>query len=240
MGTRKRTAKTVRKCLPDDSLSQPLERSRLIVEYAHDSAQALFEAFATVKKKRGAKRGTTTDEEQDLLRAMLVMAAAGVDSALKELIRDALPRIIDLDPDAQSELETFVTRQLRGESEPSGASLGNKFLARVLAAKSQQRQVIEEYILDLTGVSLQSAEELFRAVKALGLDPQAVGIDRKSLKPIFDVRNRVIHEMDINFGHPKRNRQTRSMGEMCEYTNSLLELIERIVVGVEKKLSEEV
>jgi hypothetical protein len=39
-------------------------------------------------------RGMSTDEEQDLLRAMLVTAAPGLDAMTKQLIRDALPKVV--------------------------------------------------------------------------------------------------------------------------------------------------
>jgi hypothetical protein len=43
-----------------------------------DSADSFFEAFAGVRKARKAN-GTPTDHEQDLLRAALLFAAAGLE-----------------------------------------------------------------------------------------------------------------------------------------------------------------
>jgi len=59
----------------------------------------------------------TTDEEQDLLRAMLVMAAAGLDSMTKQLIRDALPQVVHRTGAAREGLEKFLARQLTGDVE---------------------------------------------------------------------------------------------------------------------------
>ncbi len=57
------------------------EKPKLILEHTHDSSQAILKAFDTVRKIRpGWVSGGTTDEEQDLLRAMLVMATSGLDS----------------------------------------------------------------------------------------------------------------------------------------------------------------
>ena len=209
----------------------PLTRAHTIVRYTHESADSLLKAFETVRRARNARQGAPTDEEQDLLRAMLVMTGAGLDSALKQIIRDALPTILNTDEDAKKELVTFVARKL-----PSDASADNKFLARVLAAKSQQTQVIDEYVYELTGQSLQSAQELMKATKALGINPTAVGIDDRVLTPIFKIRNKIIHELDINFDHPVRNRQTRSRRDMCDHANKLLEVAEKLLLQVATKV----
>jgi hypothetical protein len=214
----------------------PTAKARLILTHAHESADAFLDAFAGVRRLRGARSGTSTDEEQDLLRAMLVMAAAGLDSMAKQLIRDSLPDLIQCDPNVREGLETFVARQLRGDSEGGAAASGNRFLARMLVSESQRDQLIEEYILHLTGTSLQSADELMRTATALGLEPGGVGIEKAKLKPIFDVRNKIIHELDINFDHPNRNRESRSQPRLTEYTNNLLEVGEKILDAVQNTL----
>ena len=214
--------------------SEETSKARLILTYAHDSAQALLDAFTTIREVRGAGPGTSTNEEQDLLRAMLVLAAAGMDSMAKQLIRDSLPTLVGRDSGVSKSLEDFVTRQLRGG--PDGAAADNRLLARVLFAESQRDQLIEEYIQYLTGPSLQSTEELTRSAKALGIAPSDVGIIRRDLQPIFDVRNKVIHELDINFDHPNRNRQSRSRALMMGHTNKLLEVSEALLNAVEEAL----
>ena len=65
--------------------------------------------------------------------------------------------------------EKFIARSIRGDVDNPESTAGVKFLARILAAPSQQQQTAEEYIADLTGGSLQSAAELSRAISALGL-----------------------------------------------------------------------
>jgi len=214
----------------------PLRRSFLIVKYAHESAKAFLEAFNTMRKGRGATRGATTDEEQDLLRAMLVMAAAGLDSMLKQIIRDALEVLIQEDDDVREGLEKFVTRQIRGDADDKTAITGHRFLTRVLIAQSQQDQVIEEYTRHLTGISLQSVEEVRRTARALGVEP-AIRDHVRGLKQIFDSRNRIIHEFDIDFPALRRNRKSRTQGVMIGFTNALLELAEIILTAVDQKLA---
>src|SRR5437763_1411024 len=88
-----------------------LVRAHSILERASDSAEALFEAFATVRRARGA-HGTATDHEQDLLRAALIFAAAGLDSMVKQLVRDALHSVLRRDPGAQVQFAEFVHSRL--------------------------------------------------------------------------------------------------------------------------------
>lgn len=212
-------------------------KARLILKHAHESAEGFIDSFAAVRRDRNAGQGTTTDEEQDLTRASLVFAAAGLDSALKQLIRDALPDLVRKDPAVREGLETFVQRQIRPDSADGEATYGRKFLARILTSENQLDQLIEEYIVHLTGSSLQSADELIRASQALGLPMKDVGVDKKQLKPIFQRRNKMIHELDIKLDAPIRNRESRSRAAMAKDANALLEVGERILVAVDSKLT---
>lgn len=211
-------------------------KAKLILKHAHESAEALLKAFDGVRKVRGG-RGATTDEEQDLLRAMLVLGAAGLDALIKQVIRDVLPGLILVDPKVRQGLETFVARQLQRASDDASPILNAKFLARLLIAESLQKQVIQDYVDDLTGKSLQSSEEVIRAAFALGLDPSAQRIEPKTMQPIFGIRNKIIHELDINFDAKRRNRQSRSRDKMIEYTNELLKTAESFFIGTQRKLA---
>jgi len=109
-------------------------KARIILESARSSTKSFFDAFDKVRQARGATTGAPTDEEQDLLRASLVFAAVGLDSMLKQLVRVAIGRLAQKDPKVQAELETFVQRRLRGDSEDHEALSSHKFLAGVLVS----------------------------------------------------------------------------------------------------------
>lgn len=207
-------------------------KAKLILEYAYNSASALLKAYRLLLRGRKATRGMTTDEEQDLLRAMLVMAAAGLDGMAKQLIRDALPSLVKRSAKVREGLETFVQRQITADSGSQPAASGAKFLARVLAAESQQSRVIEEYIAKLTGGSLQSADELIRTATALGLEPSACGIDKKKVGDIFGARNQIIHELDMNPAGKKRKRHLRKQKDMVAHADTLLGIAQSLLIGV--------
>lgn len=139
-----------------------LSDALLIFQNALSSSVSLFTTFELVRTGRGKKRGMTTDQEQDILRAMLVMACAGLDASLKHVIQDALPLLVPANSDAQSGLEKFVERQVRSEESDLGTNA--KYLAKILASSSPYRRVVESYINALTGDSLQSADQLFKAI----------------------------------------------------------------------------
>jgi hypothetical protein len=216
--------------LVNDELSDAL----LIFQNALSSSVSLFQAFELARKNRGRPRGMTTDQEQDILRAMLVMACAGLDAGLKQVIQDALPFLVQVSSTAQTGLETFVERQVRGEEADVGSNA--KYLSKVLASSSPYRRVIDSYIDALTGDSLQSADQLFKAATALGLDPNALGLDRKLLRPLFVARNQIIHELDIDLEGERRKRNIRGMGEMIDWADQALGLTKRIIEAVDRMI----
>lgn len=215
----------------------------LIYENAHYSASSLLRAFDLLRKVRkggGATarkpRGMTTDEEQDILRAMLVMAAAGLDSCLKQLIRDTLPHLAERDIKVQQGFEKFIRQSLSGGEMDSDATNGVKFLARVLATRSPYGRAIDEYVRDLTGDSLQSADQVLSAVAALGLDNRRLSIDPDLLREVFGVRNKIIHEFDVDLAGERRKRNLRSLPDMVKYTDAVLATAHAILEAVDGKM----
>lgn len=205
-----------------------------ILNYAHESAAAYLDAFDS---SRIGKLGASTDEEQDLLRGMLIFSAAGLDGMTKELIRNAVPSLISQDNDqVRKGLERFVAREISKGLEDT-SDHGVKFLSRLFTAENHQQRAIEEYVYELTGSSLQSGDELVKAVSALGQDPAQLGIIARDLQSIFAIRNVIIHELDINFGAPRRNRNQRGRNDMIDYSNSLLGAGENILIAVDCELA---
>lgn len=183
--------------------------------------------------------GRPNNEEQDILRSALVFATAGLDSLLKQLIRDTLPELAKSDSSVQQEFETFVLRQLRGNEEDVEGPVGNKFLARVLISARPQERLLENYVFNLTGASLQSIEQLFKTTKALGISQSTLNDKRDEFKEIFDARNKIIHELDIIFGgrQGQRHRISRNEKNIKKYTKLLINFGSEIINGVGNKLA---
>jgi len=220
---------------------QQTSKARLILQHARDTKKAFQEQCNSSRKQRRTSGGALNYAEQDLLRAMLVFSCAGLDSLLKQLIRDSIRELARVDSSVQAELETFAERQIRGEvlGDGSESAFGRRFLARVLVSPAPQEKLIEEYIKELTGDSLQSDKQVFRTVKALGIDPGVAIEDEKTLRAVFQARNQIIHEMDIKLesqAKKARKRRSRTIDDMVEKADFVLELGRRIIKGVEEKL----
>jgi len=210
----------------------------LVLERARETSTSFFEAFETVRKARGAGQGSPTDEEQDLLRAAVVFAGAGLDSCLKHLIRDSMRSLIDRDEAVHGELEKFTQRTIRGTAD--AAEVNTRTLASLLVSKTPREDIIDLYIESLTGSSLQSAAQVRAVLNALGVDPKDVNFNVDSIGPIFLARNKIIHEMDIDLsgGVGRRKRQSRTKPAMQKYVDQLLGLGEAIVKTVENRVRE--
>ncbi len=208
----------------------------MILQIAHESSKSILKAFDRTRKARGGRRGGTTDEEQDLLRSMLVLSAAGLDSMTKQIIRDCLVTLAEKDERVHQAIETFVSRRMKMTDKGGFPAQAVKFLAGILVSDSPKKRILEDYIGSLTGSSLQSPEELIRAVYALGLDPDSCHIDSNECKKIFDIRNKIIHELDINFSAKRRRRHVRKRGDMIQYTNHLLSAGENILINTYNKI----
>lgn len=217
-------------------ISPLLSKAASIYEYTHISVSSLIVAFDDAKAKRGNPRGVLTDQEQDILRAALVMSCAGVDAVLKQAIRDSLEALLERDKAVRDGFEKFIHKRISGDSDVLELAAGAKFLASILAEREPRKRLIEDYIKALTGDSLQSADEVFRTVSALGLDPKVIKIDIPKLKEIFGIRNKIIHELDIDLSAKTRKRRVRSQSDLLENADFILSTTRLIVDAVGARL----
>lgn len=177
------------------------------------------------------KGGPSTHGQQDLLRAMLVFACAGLDILMKQLIEKRLPALIKQGGAASKTFQGAIRRGLKAKE---GELLNTFILA--LVAESPRDILIREYVEGLTGGSLQSMEEVRKIINAAGLAGkiQFSQARENKLRDAFSARNQIIHEMDINLaprGLQKtgyRVRYQRQASEMKEHTKEILTLAEEI------------
>jgi len=220
------------------SITMPCEDAMLILKYAHLSSSSLLKSFERSRKERGNPRGTTTDEEQDLLRAMLVMAGAGLDAMAKQLIADSLPVLVIHDVKVRGGLEKFIERRISSSTEGIDMASGARFLARALSDRSPQSQLVEDYIVELTGGSLQAVEGLHRVCQALGLSSAEAHIDKTKMAQVFKVRNRIIHEFDMDVTGNRRKRIQRRQADMISHVEALFHIAEEILKEINTKLEQ--
>src|SRR3989344_9246209 len=58
--------------------------------------------------RSGAKGGPSTHEQQDLYRAMLVFACAGLDVFVKQLVKNKLSQLVEVDTKVQDKFKNYV------------------------------------------------------------------------------------------------------------------------------------
>ena len=201
-----------------------------ILERACESAEALFEAFATVRKARNA-HGTATDHEQDLLRAALIFAAAGLDSMVKQLVRDTLRLVLAKEKGAQAQFADFVHSRLRRADQ-----IDLRFLAEVLAAGDTPKHLKDELTRELTASSLQSKDQLLRVAAYFAIPADEITNDPNGLRAVFEARNQIAHEMDILLGQPNRGRRQRKHDTIHKQTSIILATAVSFYKAVEKRL----
>lgn len=211
---------------PDRPGCEECQNAHLILQYAHDASSAFLDSFEKVRRARNA-RGTPTDEEQDLLRAMLVFSTAGLDSMVKQLIKNALPRVINISPGAASMFKKFIVRQLK-----RGDPVNHNFLAEALSTPFPRRKLIKDLVDDLTRDSLQSVDQLLNAAAYFDIKSVDICRDLDRLRNIFKTRNQIVHEMDIDMEQANRNRQPRAKRFMVDSTNQIFSVSNNFLINV--------
>jgi hypothetical protein len=185
----------------------------LILCNAHDTSSSLLDIFNTTRHSRSA-RGTPTDEEQDLLRAMLAFAGAGLDSMIKQLVNDALPAVIDRQDGAAESFRSFIEKRIN-----RGDELDHRLVSEVLCDRSPRDRLVRTLTEELTAGSLQSTEAVLRTGSFFDIPSNNICADPAGLTKVFRSRNQMIHEMDVDFSQPNRNRRPRRKQAMVEGTN---------------------
>lgn len=205
---------------PQATTVEATEAAQRFLLSALDSVKDVLQARQVVRdglRAVGGKSasGAPSGAEQDLCRAAIVFAAAGLDATLKQLIREALPDILAVSSTAQDNFEKFVAKQLSSNSDEVRPGP----LAQLLISVSPRDTLLSSYLYDLTGSSLQSTEEVHRTVAALGVESKGLTQQIVSLKPLFVARNEIAHELDLLHVREKGDRRRR--GRPLATTESL-------------------
>ena len=216
---------------PEKPASPLCESAYTILCNAHDASDSFLDIFETTRRNRGA-RGAPTDEEQDLLRAMLTFASAGLDSMVKQLIVDTLPATIDHSRGAAESFRSFIEKRLY-----KGEEIDHRLIAEVLCDAQPRDRLVTVLVRDLTSGSLQSTEAVFRAGSFFDIPSKDLCSDAAALTKVFRARNEMIHEMDVDFSQSNRNRRPRRKVAMMDSTNLVFSVSEAFLRNVNSKLS---
>ncbi len=216
-----------------------LDAARASVDHALQSMRKLRDVRREEEGKGAA--GRISDADMDLLRTAIVFAGAGLDATVKQLIRDALPSVARTSEEAESKFRDFVEQRIRR----GGEGLDHRMLVGVLAsdAQSPRDALLELYVEELTGGSLQSIDEVDRVCGALGItdaDLRKRVKDRNGkLRELFVARNEIVHELDLQGPDDpgNRSRRERRIKHTEDLVNEALAVGQDIINAVGKELS---
>ena len=218
---------------PAGSYDARCDKATTILRNAHLTASSFLGTFEATRRARSA-RGTPTDQEHDLLRAMLTFASSGLDSMIKQLVRDALPEVISVREGAHDNFQKFVERRLRRGDGPDYA-----FVAAVMADPNPRNHLVDRLVRHLTSSSLQSVDEILRVGSYFDIPSPKLIPDANAARKIFVARNQIVHEMDIDFDRPNRNRRPRKLADMKTNTQALFEVAHQFLTEVNSRLRHE-
>jgi hypothetical protein len=204
-----------------------------IVEYAHETCRALL----TAAELPSLKEGDDKSFREDILRSIIVMAGSGLDATLKQILRDSLPELIKYDSGVRREFAAFISKKLKKMCETMDNSLFEIF-GTALADDSPRNKLLDEYQKELLRGSLQSAEQIDKLCSVLGMNNCNAGVDREKLKEIFNARNQIVHDFDIDVSNEKMPRHKRNAEDIINYTNTLLEVAECFLKRIDEKFVE--
>ena len=219
--------------LPKKPSHGSLQSAYWVTKYSHDTACSLLKTFDLVRKERGGgvvPPGKPTDEEHDLLRAMLLFTCSGLDSMLKHLISDALLGAINNDENVLGKFKKRAATRIM----KAGSVDANK-IVELLMSDEVIKKMLDDDIADLTGSSLQSVNELMKAASYFELDDSFLKSRKEQLRDVFEARNQITHELDIDFEQPSSNRRARSRDVMADHSKLVFEVAGEFISKVETK-----
>lgn len=174
------------------------------------------------------------EEKEDLLRAMFIFATGGLDSLFKQAIKDTLSNLIEGNEGANNMFQSFAEKEIQ-EKKTEESGIDSKLIAKLLTSTNPRKELKERLIYNLTSNSLQSKDQILRIAAYFDIPSKSIVDDVKLLQDIFIERNKIIHEMDINFdGDKSRNR--RELKEIVQYVNYLLKIGEKLIIEIEKRM----
>lgn len=219
------------------SYASPLHSAQRYLAAAHDSVSSFIqETYPTLRELRKGSRGRLTHSEQDVFRAAVVFAGAGIDTVFKQALRSCVPIQIDSSEGARKEYLDFVERHIT-----SGPTLSTKRLAALLTAPSSDEALRRAYVEELTGSSLQARNQVTKSLAALGLHAETdLFKDAKNLDLLFRTRNEIAHEMDMLpsavRGRGKRSRHDRGVHKYIDMCHTGLNYCQRVLNALQTDL----
>lgn len=208
-----------------------LKKSNMILTSLKSTICSFFSLYDSLEQK---------EENQNILRAIVLFSCSGVDAIVKQLINDTLEYVIEHDEGAFNQFKQFSTKKIQNKSETDF-----NLLTELLICENPRKILISVLKKELTQNSLQSAEELFRVASYFNIETKKLEPDDKKLREIFKVRNQITHELDVDMTSSEFTLRNREKSKVKEYSDHLLKLSENFIklvsaILIEKEAIDEI
>jgi hypothetical protein len=199
-----------------------VERSWARLEATHKSVSGLFTTLNDLRAAQDDPRGAISELHRDQARAAIVFTAAGIDACLRTLLRDALAALLQdgNGPAHNAFTKHFMDNRLKGDlTTPT---------KKAIVDIDPRAALIDLYVQDLTGSSIQGWKDLARCRDALGITGGKLGdSDLQAHQDFFNARHEVVHELDLTDPSGKgtrgrRHRDIAAVGRQCDDALQLL------------------
>ncbi len=210
-----------------------LENSLKIKTSTEDSLQHLLEIFRTLKNNR---KGSPTDKEQDLLRAVVVLGCAGLDSFLKQIINDTLNLVRKNNKYSQ---RYFInkTKDILQDSKKENIDL--QLMSEILMSGNTEETLARIIMERMSEKSLQNFGELQEIARAFGMSESIFSDKKTEIRHMFNSRNKIAHEFDYNFKEVKNNQGQKVREQRKkEDIEKMVETINFIMSRLKEKVEE--
>ncbi|WP_216209768.1 hypothetical protein [Amycolatopsis aidingensis] len=195
------------------------------LQATYKSVSGLFDTLHVLREKAAETkdaRGRLSEDQLDQVRAAIVFTSAGLDACLRRLLRDALPALIEGGGKPQGRFKGHIieTRLIGNPAKETKAAITDP---------DPRTRLIELYVEDLAGSSLQGYTDLIRVRDALGLTDATLADEHlEALKDFFAARNEIAHELDLldPTGRGDRGRRHRDMGTVGNQCDRVIHVIE--------------
>lgn len=201
----------------------------------HETVTGLFDSLEMVRaelqrRKEKDRRGRLSHDEQNLIRAALAFAGAGLDASLKQLVRDTLPMLIESEAGVERMFKKRITIWL-GKPESGGDAA---LIRDAVLADEPRGFLVRKYVHFLTEGSLQATDQLQKVRDALGLtDSQIPDASIEDLKDFFQARNQIVHELDFvaSTGPGIPGRRDRSIALATQQCDQAIQLTQQFILA---------
>lgn len=179
----------------------------------------------------------------EVARAALVQGGACLDSAIKQMIRDCLRFVAELDPSVRKQLATRIGRSLKKDKDD------RTLIELIVWRDIVIDDVLDDVITDLVSSSLQSMDELRKVQSLFGVK---LSLSDDLSNALF-ARNQIVHEMDIITPFPKLKidlinlikgkkegdyRRQRDVGELNKWAVELVETAHSLLRKIDDRIKE--